>query len=151
VHQEILAYGITSRPATAEEIEESKRAEEAARQRELQEQADGEEAKEMLDQQENERLFEDADADGLPEYVTDDEIFDESDFEIIQKTVDDDGNEKFWQVEESIDLEDENAPKRRILRDPGEPTAAEWEEHRIDHYPFRSWCPFCVMGRGTGI
>ena len=24
----------------------------------------------------------------------------------------------------------------------------EWEEHRIDHWPFRSWCPHCVKGRG---
>ena len=36
------------------------------------------------------------------------------------------------------------------MRDPGQPTQREWEEHRIDHWPFRSWCPHCVKGRATG-
>ena len=57
----------------------------------------------------------------------------------------------FWEVEEAIDVEDEEAPPRRILRDPGEPTKAEWDSHRVDHIPFRSWCPHCVRGRGTGL
>ena len=24
------------------------------------------------------------------------------------------------------------------------------EQHGADHYPFRSWCKFCIMGRGVG-
>ena len=23
--------------------------------------------------------------------------------------------------------------------------------YRVDHIPFRSWCPFCIKGRGTGL
>ncbi len=27
------------------------------------------------------------------------------------------------------------------------PTEAEFDEHMISHYPFRSWCPHCVRGQ----
>ena len=30
------------------------------------------------------------------------------------------------------------------------PPAAEVEEHRLTHTPFRSWCEFCKLGRGIG-
>ena len=39
---------------------------------------------------------------------------------------------------------------RRILPDPGQPTARQLAEHRIDHIPYRSWCPECVAARATG-
>ena len=39
---------------------------------------------------------------------------------------------------------------RRILPDPGQPTARQLEEHRIDNIPYRSWCPECVAARATG-
>ena len=29
------------------------------------------------------------------------------------------------------------------------PTKAEFEEHMISHYPFRSWCPHCVKGKSN--
>ena len=29
------------------------------------------------------------------------------------------------------------------------PTEAEYEEHMISHYPFRSWCPHCVRGKAN--
>ena len=48
------------------------------------------------------------------------------------------------------DVEDEESPPRKVLRDPGEPSKQELEEHRIDHIPYRSWCPYCGRGRGTG-
>ena len=35
-------------------------------------------------------------------------------------------------------------------RDPGDPTEEEKEDHRCSHLPYRSWCRWCVMGRGTG-
>ncbi len=44
---------------------------------------------------------------------------------------------------------EECAPLRR-LPDPGQPSQSEFEDHRINHWPFRSWCPFCVSGRATG-
>ena len=28
-------------------------------------------------------------------------------------------------------------------------TEAEYEEHMISHYPFRSWCPHCVRGKAN--
>ncbi len=48
-----------------------------------------------------------------------------------------------------LEGEDECAP-RRVAPDPGEPTAEEREDHRIDHLPYRCWCEHCVAGRGTG-
>ena len=44
----------------------------------------------------------------------------------------------------------EEAEEVKVARDPGSPTKEELEEHRITHYPFRSWCPHCVAGRATG-
>ena len=42
-----------------------------------------------------------------------------------------------------ITAEDEALPTKVIAR-PGMPTQAEIERHRIDHIPYRSWCPECV-------
>ena len=84
-----------------------------------------------------------------PEEVTDDEVFSERDFEAIEKAFPAD-DDPFWEVEDIVDVGEEEAPRRRVLRDPGEPTMQEWEEHRVDHIPYRSWCPYCVRGRGTG-
>ena len=36
----------------------------------------------------------------------------------------------------------------RNIRDPGQPTAQELQEHMTTHRPNRSWCKFYVMGRG---
>ena len=33
---------------------------------------------------------------------------------------------------------------------PVKPSFAEIERHRIAHYPYRCWCPECVMGQATG-
>ena len=33
----------------------------------------------------------------------------------------------------------------RARPQPRKPTIAEVEAHMIDHYPFRSWCRYCVM------
>jgi hypothetical protein len=41
---------------------------------------------------------------------------------------------------------------KRVMRkmaNPLLPTASEVEEHRLTHLPFRSWCPFCIKGRGV--
>ena len=84
-----------------------------------------------------------------PEEVTDDEVFSERDFEAIEKAFPAD-DDPFWEVEDTVDVGEEEAPRRRVLRDPGKPTMQEWEEHRVDHLPYRLWCPYCVRGRGTG-
>ncbi len=39
---------------------------------------------------------------------------------------------------------------QRVLPDPGQPTPSQVEEHRCDHWPYRSWCPFCVAARASG-
>ena len=44
---------------------------------------------------------------------------------------------------ENSENEEDSAP-RRTAPDPGEPTAEEVADHRVDHYPFRSWCQHCV-------
>ena len=49
------------------------------------------------------------------------------------------------------DAEEEDAAPIRHAVSPTLPTdAGEVERHRVDHYPFRSWCRFCIEGRGTG-
>ena len=37
----------------------------------------------------------------------------------------------------------------RDIRDPGQPTATEHRELMTTRRPHRSWCKFCVMGRGV--
>ena len=51
---------------------------------------------------------------------------------------------------EPEECEAEEAVPRRVLPDPGQPTQSQLEDHRVDHYPYRSWCPECVAGRATG-
>ena len=36
----------------------------------------------------------------------------------------------------------------RHVRDVNLPSKAEVERHNLTHLPFRSWCPFCVKGKG---
>ena len=53
--------------------------------------------------------------------------------------------------EEDGEAEPEDGADRRILPDPGEPTASQREEHCAEgHIPYRSWCSDCVEGRSTG-
>ena len=47
------------------------------------------------------------------------------------------------------EAEADDVVARKVFRDPGQPTQEELEEHRIDHMPFRSWCPHCVRSRAT--
>ena len=37
----------------------------------------------------------------------------------------------------------------RNIRDSGQPTAKEHQEHMTTHRPYRSWCEYCVMGWGV--
>ena len=48
-------------------------------------------------------------------------------------------------MEWSIDIE---GRKVKTRRSPNTPIRAEKEEHEATHIPFRSWCPYCVKGRG---
>ena len=45
---------------------------------------------------------------------------------------------------------EEDAPKLRLAPNVVSPSREKIEDHRICHYPYRSWCKQCVMGRGVG-
>ena len=44
---------------------------------------------------------------------------------------------------------DDGCAQVRNILDPGQPTARDHQEHMTSHRPCRSWCKFCVMGRGV--
>ena len=53
--------------------------------------------------------------------------------------------------EEEITIEEEQDEEPlRVARDPKLPSPEDVECHRCCHIPFRSWCRWCVMGRGRG-
>ena len=52
---------------------------------------------------------------------------------------------------DEMQKEGEEAVVPKLVRDPGEPTAQERAEHEKTHLPYRSWCKFCVMGRGRDL
>ena len=54
-------------------------------------------------------------------------------------------------IEIKVEEEEEEGIPAKQLPDPGRPSASEIECHRNDHWPFRSWCEFCVKGRGIGL
>ena len=67
-----------------------------------------------------------------------------------------DGNDTELYVEtDDEDMEDcetgfdDGSAQVRNIRDPGQPTANKHQEHMTTHRPYRSWCKFCVMGRGV--
>ena len=94
-------------------------------------------AKQQAEERALEEGLEDEEPQSSPEHVSDDDVYPESDFQPMERTGEGD-DERFWEVEECIDVEEEEAPPRKVLRVLGEPTKAEWEEHRIDHQPYRS-------------
>ena len=51
-------------------------------------------------------------------------------------------------VEVSVDDGGDEVEPVKPAADPGAPTAAQIEAHRLAHLPFRSWCKWCVLGRG---
>ena len=49
--------------------------------------------------------------------------------------------------------EQEDCGEARVIKvqsKPRGPAFAEWRQHRATHYPFRSWCPYCVAARTKG-
>ena len=48
------------------------------------------------------------------------------------------------EIEDELGEEAATVPR---LKDPGEPTQQEWDDHIRTHVPFRAWCPHCVRGR----
>ena len=50
-----------------------------------------------------------------------------------------------------IDDGGEEAEPIKHAADPGRPTAKQVADHRKAHIPYRSWCKWCVLGRGRGF
>ena len=50
--------------------------------------------------------------------------------------------------EECADQEDVEIKPPKFMRRPGQPSKAEKEAHDALHVNFRSWCRYCVMGKG---
>ena len=55
--------------------------------------------------------------------------------------------------EGEVDVEDESeedAPDLKHATNVASPSAEQVEKHRVCHYPYRSCCKQCVIGRGVG-
>ena len=50
--------------------------------------------------------------------------------------------------ERTSDEEDDEAKQPKYMRDPGQPSQKQIEEHDILHLEYRSWCKWCVLGKG---
>ena len=48
------------------------------------------------------------------------------------------------------DESEEDAPDLKHATNVASPSAEQEEKDRVCHYPYRSWCKQCVMGRGVG-
>ena len=73
---------------------------------------------------------------------------------VLNVTNDENGDELNGETDDE-DMEDgemgvdDGSAQVRNIRDPGQPTAKEHQEHMAAHRPYRSWCKFRVMGRGV--
>ena len=73
---------------------------------------------------------------------------------VLRATNDENGDELDGETDDE-DMEDgemgfdEGSAQVRYIRDPGQPTAKEHQEHMTTHRPCRSWCKFCLMARGV--
>ncbi len=98
-----------------------------------------------------------------PKLIEDADAVLSRDVEVMPATGDDDQDETDAMREESkvpdgdaVDGEaitgeaNQDDGVKRILPDPGQPTERQREEHRVYHWPYRSWCKHCVEGRCTG-
>ena len=63
-----------------------------------------------------------------------------------------DGAEEAWhEIKDDKEvIETDEVDKIPVANSPVKPNAAEVEEHRVTHLPYRCWCRECVMGRGVG-
>ncbi len=53
-------------------------------------------------------------------------------------------------VEEHAAEDAEDVEPTRRPPEVYQPTAKELEDHRVDHLPYRNWCPWCVRGKANG-
>ena len=45
---------------------------------------------------------------------------------------------------------EEDVEQLKVAPSPLLPSPSEVEDHRITHYPYRSWCKFCAMCKALG-
>ena len=69
---------------------------------------------------------------------------------VDEKDIEDVGDEvsKDSEVEELIAEDFGAVSKPSVMPSPYTPSKKEVEEHEVAHWPYRSWCPDCVRGRG---
>ena len=68
---------------------------------------------------------------------------------MLAPTEDVEGNEEI-RIEEEEDEDSGATGIPRSAPSPGDPSQRQVEEHRRTHWPYRSWCKWCVLGRGRG-
>ena len=68
---------------------------------------------------------------------------------VLNATNDENGDELNGETDDGEVGFDDGTAQVRSIGDPGQPTADEHQEHMTTHRPYRSWCRFCVMGRGV--
>ena len=75
--------------------------------------------------------------------------YEDGDDKLIEIAMQEDAKDDQEQPEE-VDLEAGNEEIRppRFMRKPGEPSQKERLAHDCTHIHFRSWCKYCMMGRG---
>ena len=44
--------------------------------------------------------------------------------------------------------EEQEEEKAKVARVEHMPTKEEYDEHMVTHWPYRSWCPHCIRGKG---
>ena len=52
-------------------------------------------------------------------------------------------------LEKADDEEEEDKRKMHQIKDPGQPTQAEVDEHELTHCPYKPWCSHCVRGKAA--
>ena len=65
-----------------------------------------------------------------------------NDIELIGETDDE------YMEDGETGFDDGSAPVRNLC-DPEQPAESERRQHMNTHRPYRSWCKFCLMGRGV--
>ena len=68
--------------------------------------------------------------------------------EILAGEHGDDGDAAVDQGDEEITAPEEEATPSKAMVRPSTPSQEEIDRHRIDHLPYRDWCPECVEGFG---
>ena len=73
-----------------------------------------------------------------------------SDGEVVEAKTDGDLVVEESSAADGVDSSSADEVSRpRLPHNPGRPTKQEVAEHCVTHWPFRSWCRHCVMGRAS--